>query len=215
MRMQLAIRHMLRDTRGLALTEFALSLPILLMMGLGGIELAHYALATERVNQIAMTAADNAGRVRDSIDEIDVNEVMAGAKFVGAPISFADRGRVILSSLEENAAKNGQWIRWQRCTGAKNVPSSYGLQDAGKTDSSLQGMGPSGRQIAATSGATVMFVEVVYDYRPIVPLPFLGYSNRTMRATAAFDVRQRNDQVLKNSKNLTGTAISGCSTYSA
>lgn len=207
--------RLLRDQRGLALTEFAMSLPVLMMMGLGGVELANYALALERVNQIAMTVADNAGRVRESIDEVDINEVMAGAKFVGQRIDFASRGRVILSSVEMNAAGTGQWIRWQRCAGAKNVTSSYGLQDAGKTDATLQSIGPVGNKIAASAGTTLMFVEVVYDYKPIIPVTFLGYTNRTLRSTAAFAVRQRTDQVLKNVSSLVGAALSSCTLFGA
>jgi hypothetical protein len=41
----------------------------------------------------------------------------------------------------------------------------------------------------------VMFVEVVYDYKPLVWTSMLR--NRTIRHSAAFSVRQRNDQVLK------------------
>jgi len=207
--------RLMRETSGVALIEFALSLPVILSMGLGGLELANYAIATERVSQIAMTAADNAARVRSSIDELDVNEVMAGAKFVGSKINFAQNGRIILSSLEENAGKTGQWIRWQRCAGAKSATSSFGVQDAGKNDSSLPGMGPTGKKLAAVSGTAVMFVEVFYDYQPIVPIPSLGYGTKTMNFTAAFNVRERTDQTLKNAKNLTGANISSCSLYSA
>lgn len=209
------IKRLARETSGVALIEFAMSLPVILALGLGGLELANYALATERVSQIAMTAADNAARVRSSIDELDVNEVMAGAKFVGSKINFAKNGRIILSSLEENAGKTGQWIRWQRCAGAKNANSSFGVQDAGQNDSSLPGMGPTGKKIAAVSGTALIFVEVFYDYQPIVPMPVLGYGNRTLNFTAAFNVRERTDQVLKNAKSLTGANISSCSLYSA
>lgn len=204
-----------QDESGLALVEFALSLPILLMMGLGGVELAHYALATERVSQIAMLVADNGGRVRNSIDEIDVNEIMAGAKFVGQTIGFAQNGRIILSSLEPNAAANGQWIRWQRCTGAKVVGSSYGLEDAGKTDATLQSMGPTGNTIAAAEKTAVMFVEVFYDYQPIVPIDYLKSRGRTMHFTAAFNVRQRSNQILRNGKSLTDDMKSLCTAYTA
>lgn len=216
-------RRFRSDDSGLALVEFAMALPVMLMISLGGIELAHYAIAVERVSQIAMTAADNAARVRDSytgasnsIDEVDVNEVMTGAKYVGDSIQFAQNGRIILSSVENNAGNTGQWIRWQRCAGAKNVSSSYGAADAGKNDATLvAGVGPTGNKITASTGSAVMFVEVVYDYKPIVPLDYLGYSNRTLRFTAAFNVRERTNYVLYNAKNLSGTAISSCSVYSA
>ncbi len=216
------VRGLIEDRSGLALVEFALSLPILLGMSLGGIELAHYAIAVERVSQIAMTAADNAARVRDSytgqanaIDEVDVNEVMAGAKYVGNSINFSTNGRIILSSLEPNAGATGQWIRWQRCSGAKNVASSYGIQDAGKTDASLPGMGPTGNKIVAATGTAVIFAEVVYDYQPLVPVNFLGYNGKTLRFTSAFNVRERTNQVLNNAKALTGAATASCAVFAA
>jgi Flp pilus assembly protein TadG len=206
-------RQLARDSSGLAMIEFAVSLPVLLSIGLLGLETAHYGIASLRMSQIAMTTADNAARVRDSIDELDVNELMTGAKLVGAPLKFADNGRIILSSVERNAAGTGQWIRWQRCAGKKNVSSSYGVQDKGKTDATLQAIGPAGNQIAATAGTALMFVEVVYDYQPIVGNRLFGA--QTLRYTGAFNVRQRTDQAIKNSKNLATSQTSDCGIYSA
>jgi len=226
------------DQSGLALLEFALSLPILLTMGLAGTEIAHMALTVERVNQIAMLTADNAARVRDSIDETDVNQIMTGAKYVGQSINFSANGRIILSDIQNNPLNSGQWIRWQRCAGAKNVSSSYGVQGDGWTDSSLQaGVGPTNNKITAASGSIVMFVEVVYDYQPIVPvsnyfniLPAGVFTSKTIRVTQAFNVRQRTPAAsttstgavdtnppkdLLNSQNLAGSNVSSCSLYSA
>jgi hypothetical protein len=129
------------DRRGIALIEFAIITPVMLLLGLGGLELANYVNANLRMSQIAMTVADNAGRVRTSIDEADINELMVGAKKIGAPIGFAANGRIILSDLEQRTNLTGgagpvttinpngyrQWIRWQRCAGALAVTSSYGL----------------------------------------------------------------------------------------
>ena len=206
-------RRLHRDERGVQLIEFAITLPVLLTLGLGGIEVANYSIASIRCSQIAMMVADNAGRVRDSIDEADINEIMVGAKLMGSGVKFGQNGRIILSSMEQNAAKNGQWIRWQRCSGAKTATSTYGAENQGKTDTTLQAMGPAGNQIAAASGTAVMFVEVVYDYQPIVANRILGA--RTMRYTSAFNVRQRTDQTLKNASGLGTAGTSACSIYSA
>jgi hypothetical protein len=133
--------RVVNDESGVALIEFAVVTPVLLLLGLGGLELANYVSANLRLSQIAMTVADNAGRVRTSIDEADVNELMIGAKKIGEPIGFAANGRIILSDLEQRtnvtggagtittANPNGyrQWIRWQRCAGALKAVSSYGL----------------------------------------------------------------------------------------
>ena len=191
------------------LVEFALSIPILLTLGLGGIEVANYSIASIRCSQIAMSVADNAGRVRDSIDEADINETMIGARQMGEGVKFAENGRIILSSLEPNAAKTGQYIRWQRCYGAKSAVSLYGAQGKGQNDASLQSMGPAGTAIQASPGTAVMFVEVVYDYQPIVSNRLLG--THTLRYESAFNVRQRTDQTIKNGGALAVAKTAACS----
>ncbi len=198
-----------RDTSGLALIEFAISLPVALTLGLVGIELSNYAIANLRVSQIAMTVADNAARVRDSIDETDINELFIGARLVGDSINFADHGRIILSSLEpKTSGTAGQWIRWQRCYGLKNASSQYGVPTT-MTASTLQGMGPSTRRIRrCRHGGDVR--RVVYDYQPIVSNRLLG--NKTLRFESAFNVRQRNDHVMKDG-NLPASAWSTCNRY--
>lgn len=244
-RLTRAVNRLRQDGSGVAMIEFAFAFPVILLVGLVGIDTANFAIAHLRVSQIAMTTADNAARVRDSIDEHDINEVFIGARLVGAGIDFANRGRVILSDLEPRTispTKTGtalnQWIRWQRCFGVKNVASSYGVpRTAGGTAiingtetsttspsdqlksvpkigtaDSLTGMGPSGNQVAATEGTAVMFVEVVYDYKPIFWNTLIG--NSTIRYTAAFNVRQRNDQEMKTG-GLASTSWSTCNRFAA
>jgi hypothetical protein len=200
---------------GLAMLEFALSLPVLTTLVLVGLETANLAMAHLRISNIAMLTSDNASRVRDSIDEADVIELMTGAKMTGDTISFRQHGRIILSSIEPNTAgtggaSTGQWIRWQRCDGAKVVTSNYGAQGTGQTNASLQAVGPAGNQIAATTGTAIMLVEVVYDYQPLVSSTIFGA--RTIRYESAFNVRQRTNQAITNVNNVTPK---NCTTYAA
>lgn len=212
---------------GLALTEFAFSLPILLALSLYGFETANLAIAHLRVSNIATLTADNAARVRDSIDEANVIEMMTGAKMTGNSIRFAQNGRIILTNFERHT--NGrQWIRWQRCDGALNVNSNYGqpknssnaaivngteyfqsdrvtrstaAQKSDPTYATLTEIGPAGRQISAASGTAVMVVEVVYNYQPIVSERLFGPIQ--IRYESAYNVRQRNDHDLRNAGRVT------------
>ncbi len=188
------IRRLGRDRSGLALMEFAFSLPILLSLLLLGLECVNLAMAHLRVSQIAMLTADSASRVRLSIDEADVNEIMLGSAMMGEAMDFADHGRIILSSLEENEDANGQWIRWQRCLGRKQEAPSWGSQGNGEDDASLQFVGPDDQRIWASPGTAVMVVEVFYDYRPLIT-DLLGA--HTMHYVQAFAVRDRVDQDLR------------------
>lgn len=230
--------------RGVFMTEFALIVPLALLIGLGGIETAHYVLARLRVGQIAETVADNAGRVRQALDETDINEIMIGGKLMGDSIDFAANGRIILSDLEQRtntaggAASTGakttdnpngyrQWIRWQRCAGALNVASSFGgpidkngnavvnLDDTTNTDhgavqtkSTIDGMGPAGQQIAATSGTATMVVEVIYTYQPIIASFAMG--PQQFDVVQAFNIRQRTDFSVYNANGVAGNNRADC-----
>ncbi len=200
---------------GLAFVEFAMSLPVLVTLGLVGLETANLAMAHLRVSNIAMLTADNAARVRDSIDEANVIELLTGAKMAGDNIQFRQNGRIILSSIEPNTAgpggtSTGQWIRWQRCDGAKNTVSNYGPQDTGRTSSVLPAVGPPGNQISASAGTAVMMVEVEYDYQPIVSDAIFG--EREIRYESAFNVRQRTNQAITNAGGVTPR---NCTTFAA
>ncbi len=204
--------RILRDRSGVALIEFCLALPVLLTLTLTGVETANLAITVLRVNQLAMMASDNAGRVRSSIDEQDVNEIMAGIRFAGSGIDFGTNGRVIISSLEGNgqpAPKTGNKITWQRCFGAKNVTSSYGLAGAGATDATLAaGMGPTGQKIPPVPNSALIFAEIRYTYHPIVVSAFMA--DRELSAIQAFTVRDRALQTLTNTKSLPASAQRLC-----
>ena len=208
-------RDLRDDHRGVALIEFAISLPVLLILCMAGLETANLALAHMRLSQIAMLVADNAARVRTSIDEADVNEIMVGAELTSDKLALQQNGRIILSSLEPNglsAPNEGQTIRWQRCWGNGAFPSSYGVAGDGKTNASLKdGMGPgttADKKIKAGTGTAVMFVEVAYRYQPLVTDALFG--PKVIRYTSAFNVRERTDQAIKNAGNLAASATARC-----
>ncbi|MEO1731601.1 MAG: hypothetical protein AAFR64_12795 [Pseudomonadota bacterium] len=203
---------------GLALTEFAFVAPIFLSMGLMGSETAYYTITHMQVSQIAMQVADNASRVGETdvlqarkVYEDDINSSLVGAEKAGETFGIFEQGRVIISSLQQNA-DGGQWIAWQRCRGAKVYTSSYGVEGNGETGTSFAGMGETGREITASAGTAVMFVEVAYDYESLTPFDWLDGEQITY--TAAFNVR--------DSRDLTGlyqtnpaTGVADCDVFSS
>jgi len=209
-------RRLYRDVRGLAMIEFAIAAPVLITLGLAGAEVTHMAVAVMRLNQISTGISDNVARVRDSIDESDVNEALLSAKIIGTGLDFNANGRVVVSSVEPNGqtgTKAGQYIRWQRCTGGLNAPESqpkYGVEGKGQNDATLPYMGSSTRQIAASTGSSLVFVEVTYRYQPLVSSRFFG--TPILRSESVYNVRERNTQVLGSAA---GTTASVCTTYAA
>jgi hypothetical protein len=159
-------------------------------------ELTNLAVANMRIGQLASALADNASRIAaDSntplpvVREIDVNELLASTLENGAKLKLAQRGRVILSSLEVDPETGDQWIHWQRCAGAKVFTSSYGVE--GTKGGTFDGMGEPGEKAEAAQDIAVMFVEIAYDYEPLIGETWIG--KRTLRYTASFMVRDDRD----------------------
>ncbi|MDD3799171.1 MAG: TadE/TadG family type IV pilus assembly protein [Novosphingobium sp.] len=191
------VRKLLRDRDGMALVEFAYSLPLLLLLGLGGVEVANYSIAHMRVSQLAVSLADNASRAKQEIvagvphmRELDVNDAFEAAELQSGKFDIEGNGRMILSSLEVNS-DGGQWIHWQRCIGDAPYSSSYGVEGDGATGTSFPGMGPSDRRITSEPGFAIMFAEVVYDYKPVA-FPSL-IPDVPIRKVAAMYVRDDRD----------------------
>jgi TadE-like protein len=201
MMMTTKIRHLWTSQRGNALMETAFLLPLLLLLGLGGMELTNLAVANMRVGQLASSLADNASRVSAEttlplpvIREIDVNELLAFTLENGERVGLEDHGRIILSSLEVDPDTGDQMIRWQRCAGKKAYTSRYGVE--GTNGGSFTGMGEAGERAVALPDMPIMFVEIAYDYQPLVGETWIG--KRTLRYNASFMVRDDRDPGIKN-----------------
>lgn len=178
-RIRRAMARLWRDCRATVMVEPAFAIPFLVLVGFAGLEIANLTLTKTRISQIGLSAADNASRIafgsalsQPSIREI-INEVFTGVEEQAKGLNFATNGRIILSSLEQNA-DDGQWIHWQRCYGTLNVASEYGRQGTGETGTDFAGMGPAGKEVTAATGTAVMFVEIVYDYEPLLYGKALG-----------------------------------------
>jgi len=219
MKIRRLIRRLKRDVSGLALVEFALAMPVLLTAGLWGVETANFAVVNMRVSQLATHLADNASRIGDTstlqnrkIYESDINDILRGAHIQGGRLELFEHGRAIISSLEvvpETADR--QYIHWQRCAGKQAWTSSYGVQGDG-LDGSMAGMGPDDRQVMAFGGEAVIFVELVYQYQPLVSDVFIASDN--IHSIASFTVRDSRDlaQIYQRDPSNPDT-VADCATF--
>jgi hypothetical protein len=203
------VRRLRDDSSGLALIEFGYSLPLLLGLGGYGLELANLANANMRVSQAANALADNISRVglesalaKTQLRESDINDGLVGVARQSGTMDIGTRGRVIVSSLERNA-DGGQWIRWQRCLGSRSYASSFGVAGNGATGTAFPGMGPATARVTAPDAETaVIFVEIIYDYRPIFSTIYIN--NRQIRFHASYIVRDKRDLTISDRPGITG-----------
>lgn len=193
------LRGLRRDRRGVAMLEFALTLPIVVPIGMYAVELCNFGVRQLQLSQAALTLADNASRVgvdtnlaTQQLREVDINEVIEGLRRQTASMELTTRGRVTISSLE---MKNGeQWIHWQRCVGLKSGPdynSHFGNEgDGGTTGTTFRGMG-TGMTVKSPPNSAVIFVEINYEYAPLISRYFVG--EKRLQQVASFIVRDNRE----------------------
>ncbi len=212
------LRTMLRDTSGVAMTEFALAAPFMIGIGLFGMETAYLTIVHMKVNQAAIHVADNASRIGDvssldnrAIYESDLNDLMVGVDLQVGNLDIFEHGRIIISSLETDPdAPTKQWIHWQRCQGKLGWASTYGQE--GDKGGSFKGMGPKNEKVAAQEGDAVMFVEISYQYQPLFSDSLVGDS--MIFAHSAFTVRADRDltQIYQRDP-ASPDPVASCATY--
>lgn len=225
-RLRHAVRSLRSDVSGVALMEFALATPVVLALGVCGMETANLALAHMRVSQVALNLADNVSRIgvdssltQRQLREIDINNSFAAAVLQGGSYNVTTHGRIILSSLE-NDTTNGDWIHWQRCKGLLNKTSSYGNAGDGAGAATFLGMGDAGKKILPPPNGAVMFVEIFYDYQPIFGTKMLQFFKSALQGPiqihykAAYTVRDSRDLTQVYNPSPAATA-SLCTTFSA
>ncbi|WP_174278602.1 TadE/TadG family type IV pilus assembly protein [Sphingomonas bacterium] len=212
-------RRLRRDTSGLAMLEFAFTLPLVIAIGGWGTELSFLALTNLRVSQYALNLADNASRVGlaasggvTQLREADINDVLQGLRVDAKLIGLTTYGRVTLSSLEnvQRFYADGtsdpapvQRLHWQRCVGVMSgagYDSTYGTTSTSAGSDKApgnagvampNGMGDTGKKVTALSGNGVMFVEINYRYKPAFGGMFV--SPQIVHYSASFIVRDNRD----------------------
>ncbi|WP_449473442.1 TadE/TadG family type IV pilus assembly protein [Sphingobium chungangianum] len=199
---------LVRCKSGIALTEFAIAFPLLLILATSGLELINYALTVKKIGEISGMVADNASRMGSQsainnkpVSEAEINDVFIGADLQASELGLGQNGKIVLSSLQTNP-DGGQTIKWQRCFGGDAYHSAYGPQGTGATGTSFAGMGPTGEEIKAAAGTAVMVVEIHYTYKRLMPIVSLPLHDIT--ELSAFNVRDSRDITqVYNSENVT------------
>ncbi len=202
------------------MVEFAVSLPFFIGLTVGGVETANYASVVMQLNQITLHTADSAARIgantvtgAKTISEAQIKDVFEGALREGDRIALGGnytyidpvtnipsiRGNtlIILSSLEEvspfNASTPKYRVRWQRCAGTSGLyNSNYGTRT---TATSVDGIGPTARQVTPPLGGAIMFVELQYFFRPLIVNGFTRLTDHTISQVASMVVREQRDLV--------------------
>ena len=145
-----------RDERGVAAVEFALILPILLLLYFGAIESASLFTADRRVATVAGTIGDLVSRAKKTISESEINDFFQAASAIMMPLPTGPlRQTVSLISIDSDGVAKVVW----------SVPFNGGIERA---DNSLYPLPATEtiNEIGREEGLLVVS-EVIYSYRPL------------------------------------------------
>jgi len=154
--MRRLLSRLLRNARGLVFAETAISLSLLSVTTLTGVEIGRYVLLTQKLDRVAASVADIAAQSQ-VISVPDLNNLFAAANEIIKPFSLDGTGTVIVSSVSATGA-NPPKVDWQLAgAGTISVGSAIGVAGDVAT------LPP---DFTVRSGEEVIVAEVYYNFTP-------------------------------------------------
>lgn len=156
-----------RDRRGTMIAEFAMSLPMMLILVMSGTEVSRYIILQQKLDRATTAVADLISQEEDATTA-KVNAVFDAIPSILAPYTFSDNGAFIISSvvLEGSTLK----VAWQRrSAGAFAATSKIGAQGGPATL-------PAG--LVIRTNETIIVSESFYRFEPMfAPSHFTSWAN--------------------------------------
>lgn len=154
------LRRLRRDRSGASLVEFALTMPLFVLMILGGTEIARYVLLNQKLDRLATATADLTAQ-EEEISAADLSSIFEAASNLTWPFSIRTNGVIVVSSIGQVSGQAR--VLWQRTcpgngcswTGTQTSPSRIGVQGGTATL-------PSGFTVGTSDNVIVS--EVFYNF---------------------------------------------------
>lgn len=154
-------RTLSRDTRGLALIEFALVLPILLILYLGSVQLQDGIACNRKVTIATRATADLiAQNATGTTSAREVDNSLAAATQVMAPYP-GSRAVIRLTQVTVNS-RSQALVDWSRARGGQADPKGTAIAIPAQM---------------RVPGISFLFARVNYGYRPPTNFGFIGPIN--------------------------------------
>lgn len=169
--MTAGLKTLAADRSGVSMVEFALALPLLAMLGLGGLEYMNFVLANQKLERASSVTADTIARNTIAPSEKSFHDTLKSVDQVGKPFKVSANGRTILTGVI-GVNQDGEVVNkvvWQRCGGQlASVSSQIGSE---WTETDDYGDGPDvilPNNVVLQQNQMVVVAEVGYRYEPLI-----------------------------------------------
>lgn len=166
-----------RDRRGVSAVEFAMLLPLMITLYLGGVEISQAVSVDRKVSLTARAVADLVAQ-GTNINDSEMGNILNAAKTVSSPFPVA-KLKVTVSSIKIDANNNAT-VDWSDAFNATARPKGQTVTV------------PSGLLMPNT---WIIWAEVEYDYTPAIGYLITG----TMKLTDRIYMRPRNQDSVTRS----------------
>lgn len=146
-----------RDETGVSAIEFAMILPVLILLTLGSTEVARLIMLNLKLQNAAFIMADLAARDR-TLNEAQVADIFFAVGDILAPFAMDESGLAVLSGIGAGAG-GAVTVSWQR-TGGGPIEATSRIGAAG-------GVATLPDSLDLAEGDTVVAAELFFDYQPL------------------------------------------------
>ena len=154
---RLAPRRFLRDERGVTAVEFALVLPILIVLVLGCFEVPRYVLVVQKITRTSAGVADLIAQADDPVTGNQIQDIFRASRVMMDPYDIVADGKIFITSIN-NPSGAGVEITWQRDnSGNAAATSKIGSSGTPAIPAALM----------PGSDEEVLAAEVFFNYTPI------------------------------------------------
>lgn len=164
--------RLIRDRRAGVLVESVFTIPVALMMLMGGFEIARLTLIHQKMDRAATAMADLVSQSED-ITVSQLNDMFNAMQHIMEPFDMPGKGLVIVSSIGKPVSASTT-IYWQR-NGAGGITATSQVGTEGSPPSLPTGF-------VVRDGEGLIVAEVYYDYSPLLFFDFVGANQLYHRA---------------------------------
>jgi Flp pilus assembly protein TadG len=170
-----------RDRRGVAAIEFALILPVLVLLTLGCFEVPRYVLLWQRLERASSGVSDLVAQADEPITANQMSDIFSAAKIMMQPYAIFTNGNIVVTSINNPTGGTGVKNTW-RVSCPSGVSGSFGA-----INSTPVGL-PAG--LSPTLDNEVLVTEVSFTYKPVFST--IIYQGSTLKAIAYTRPRNHN-----------------------
>ncbi|MEH6404793.1 MAG: TadE/TadG family type IV pilus assembly protein, partial [Sneathiella sp.] len=177
-----SLKRFLKDPSAVAMVEFALILPLLMMLTVGSFEVGRYALLMQKLDRITATLADLVAR-SEALSSDEIDNLFNATNHLAAPFDFDTDGMVVITSI---VGREGEEpiIIGQKVKGALgSYESQVGVLDG---EASLPAVFTDADGQTLEDEEALIVTEVFYSFTPYMTSDIAGLGSTILAGSLIY-----------------------------